>query len=76
MNHRIALAGKAGGFNVIISKKFIVSEALFWVLVNDKIKLETIEYPDKLDENIEVIKNHLIKNHPITIGNLHFEIEL
>ena len=58
-------------FNVIGAKSK-VSEQLFWQIVNSKVKELTEGKPEKFDETLESVKNHL-KKQSVSIEDTWFE---
>jgi hypothetical protein len=54
-----------------------VTEALFWRILENTVRLETIEFPDKLEDNLKFLKEHILSKSGVgitTVGNLGFEI--
>ena len=70
---RIATSSKIDNL-FFIGDKSKVSEQLFWQTVTSKVKEITEKQPDKFEETLETVKNHLQKQS-VTIIDTWFEIK-
>lgn len=58
-----------------ISEKSTVIEPIFYIVLKDRVKLFTSEFPDKFQETYDKAIEALQKKS-LTIGNLLFEIKI
>ena len=50
-----------------------VKEDLFWLILNDKVKLLTLDLPDQFDDALIKVKTSILFR-PVTVDNFQFEI--
>ena len=76
---RIAQSLKLSDYNVIGDKSKI-SKEMFWQMVEDKVKILTDKQPEKFEETMQTVKNHLLQGryksskNSLTIQNTWFEV--
>lgn len=76
---RIAKSSKLSDYNVI-GEKSKVSKEIFWQMVEDKVKFLTDRQPEKFEETMKTVKDHLLKGkyksskNSLTIQDTWFEV--